>query len=269
METGLAGRSALVSGGSKGIGKGIGRALAREGVSVALLARTEHEVLAAAQEIADETGVTVVGVQADVTDTNSLKAAVAHLSGLASFNALNIVVNNAAPPITRADRQIEWTDKEWFAAIDVKTVGALRLIRETIHLIPHDGTGRIINVAGGSGIAVWSPALLHGINNAALLHMTGFLAADLAVNKVTVNAVVPGLVGTEFRQTWAKELGERQGKSTQEFVGEFCKSKGILLERWAEVSEIGDLVVFLASDRASYITGAKIPIDGGFSINSR
>jgi 3-oxoacyl-[acyl-carrier protein] reductase len=225
VETGLAGRSALVSGGSKGIGKGIGRALAREGVSVALLARTEHEVLAAAQEIADETGVTVVGVQADVTDTNSLKAAVAHLH--ASFNALNIVVNNAAPPITRADRQIEWTDKEWFAAIDVKTVGALRLIRETIHLIPHDGTGRIINVAGGSGIAVWSPALLHGINNAALLHMTGFLAADLAVNKVTVNAVVPGLVGTEFRQTWAKELGERQGKSAEEFVGEFCKAKGI------------------------------------------
>ena len=106
METGLAGRSALVSGGSKGIGKGIARALAREGVSVALLARTEHEVLAAAQEIAGETGV-VVGVQADVTDTNSLKAAVAHLSDLASFNALNIVVNNAAPPITRADRQIE------------------------------------------------------------------------------------------------------------------------------------------------------------------
>ena len=162
METGLAGRTALVSGGSKGIGKGIARSLAREGVSVALLARTEHEVLAAAQEIAGETGATVVGVQADVSDTNSLKAAVAHLSGLASFNALNIVVNNAAPPITRADRQIEWTDKEWSAAIDVKTIGALRLIRETIHLIPHDGTGPVINVAGGSGIAVWRPALLHG-----------------------------------------------------------------------------------------------------------
>jgi NAD(P)-dependent dehydrogenase (short-subunit alcohol dehydrogenase family) len=83
--------------------------------------------------------------------------------------------------------------------------------------------------------------------------MTGFLAADLAAKKGTVNAIVPGLVGTEFRQIWAKELGERQGKSTEEFVGEFCKSKGILLERWAEVSEIGDLVVFLASDRASYI----------------
>jgi 3-oxoacyl-[acyl-carrier protein] reductase len=108
VETGLAGRSALVSGGSKGIGKGIARALAREGANIALLARTEHEVLAAAQEIAGETGVTVVGVQADVTDTNSLKEAVAHLSSLASFSALNIVVNNAAPPITRADRQIEW-----------------------------------------------------------------------------------------------------------------------------------------------------------------
>jgi len=91
METGLAGRTALVSGGSKGIGKGIARSLAREGVSVALLARTEHEVLAAAQEIAGETGVTVVGVQADVTDTNSLKAAVAHLSGLASFTGIGSV----------------------------------------------------------------------------------------------------------------------------------------------------------------------------------
>ena len=88
METGLARRSALVSGGSKGIGKGIARALALEGVSVAILGRTEHEVLAAAQEIAGETGVTVVGVQADVTDTDSLKAAVEHLSGLASFNPL-------------------------------------------------------------------------------------------------------------------------------------------------------------------------------------
>jgi len=259
----------VVSGGSKGIGKGIARALAKEGVNIALLARTEHEVKATAQEIADETHVTAVGVQADVTDTTSLKAAVTHLSGLAPFKTLNIVVNNAAPPITRTDRQIEWTDKEWSAAIDVKTIGALRLIRETMHLIPHDGTGRIINVAGGSGIAVWNPALLHGINNAALLHMTGFLAADLAANKVTVNAIVPGLVGTEFRQIWAKNLGEQQGKSTEEFVVQFCKSKGILLERWAEVSDIGDLVVFLASDRASYITGAKIPIDGGFSVNSR
>jgi NAD(P)-dependent dehydrogenase (short-subunit alcohol dehydrogenase family) len=104
VETGLAGRSALVSGGSKGIGKGIARALAREGVSVALLARTEHEVLAAAQEIAGETGVTVVGVQADVTDTNSLKAAVAHLSDLASFNALNIVVKPHLQSLARIAR---------------------------------------------------------------------------------------------------------------------------------------------------------------------
>ena len=102
MESGLAGRSALVSRASKGIGKGIGRALAREGVNVALLARTEHEVLAAAQEIASETGVTVVGVQADVTGTNSLKAAVAHLSGLASFNALNIVGRDAVRALADA-----------------------------------------------------------------------------------------------------------------------------------------------------------------------
>jgi 3-oxoacyl-[acyl-carrier protein] reductase len=269
METGLRGRSALISGGSRGIGKGIAHALAREGVNVALIARNKDGLAAAASEIAETSGVVAIGVAADITDTKSLKSALSEIAAQPSFKVLNIVVNNAAPPITRLDRQIEWSDHEWFEAIDVKTVGALRIVRETLPLMPRDGSGRIINVAGGSGIAVWNPALLHGINNAAVIYMTGFLAADLAEAKITVNAIVPGVVGTEFRQTWAKQGGEQQGKSAEQFVADYCKGKGVLLGRWAEVSEIGDLAVFLASDRAGYITGAKIPIDGGFSVNSR
>lgn len=269
MDTGLKDRAAVISGASKGIGKAIARALALEGAHVALLARTDKEIRAAAAEIRDETGVQALGIAADITDTESLQAAVTFLRDQPAFKTINIVVNNAAGPITSMDRQINWSDAEWLAAIDVKTVGALRIIREFLPLLPHDGTGRIINVAGASGIAVWNPALLHGLNNAAVIYATGFLAADLAPSRVTVNAIVPGLVGTEYRQDWAKELGDKQGKSGDQAIKDLCRQKGILLERWADPAEIGDLAVFLASDRASYITGAKIPIDGGFTVNSR
>lgn len=269
METGLKDRSAVISGGSKGIGKAIARALAAEGVNVALIARTETDVAAAAEEISKETGVVALGVACDITDTPSLRAGVARIRRHPAFETVNIVVNNAAGPITRLDRQIEWADDEWLAAIDVKTVGALRIVREFLPLIAQDGSGRVINVAGVSGTSVWNPALLHGLNNAAILHMTGFLAADLAPSRITVNAIVPGIVGTEFRQTWAEQLGEQQGTSGEEALVELCRAKGILLGRWAEMSEVADLAVFLASDRAGYITGAKIPVDGGYSVNSR
>jgi NAD(P)-dependent dehydrogenase (short-subunit alcohol dehydrogenase family) len=112
-------------------------------------------------------------------------------------------------------------------------------------------------------------SLLHGLNNAAVIYVTGFMAADLARSRITVNAIIPGLVGTEYRQAWAEQLGEQQHTNSKEAIEKLCIQKGILLGRWAETSEIGDLAVFLASDRASYITGAKIPIDGGFSVNSR
>lgn len=269
MHTGLKGRSAVISGGSKGIGKAIARALALEGVNVALLARTEAEVVAAANEISQETGAVALGVSCDVTDTHSLRSGVARLREHPAFASVNIVVNNAAGPITRLDRQIEWADEEWMSAIDVKTVGALRIVREFLPIISQDGTGRVINVAGASGIAVWNPALLHGLNNAAIIHMTGFLAADLAPSRITVNAIVPGIVGTEYRQEWAEQLGGQQGVSGEEAIARLCHAKGILLGRWAKMSEVADLAVFLASDRARYITGAKIPVDGGFSVNAR
>lgn len=269
MHTGLSGRSAVVTGGSKGIGKGIARALAGEGVNLVLLARTESAVGAAAREISDEFGVTAVGIAADVTSTESMRDAVREIGGHPSFATINILVNNAAGPISRTDRQIEWPDDEWQSAIDVNTLGALRMVREFMMLLPSDGTGRIINIAGASGVAVWNPALIHGISNASLIFATGFLAADMAPQRVTVNAIVPGLVGTEFRQKWAERLGAEQGKSAESAVADVCKEKGILFGRWATVEEVGDLAVFLASDKASYITGAKIPIDGGFSVNAR
>lgn len=269
METGLAGRSAVISGGGRGIGKAVARALAREGVNVALLARSANEVEAAAAAISAESGVSALGIPTDLTQTDSLRRAVESLRRHEAFRCVNILVNNAAPPIKGMERQIEWSDEQWRAALELKTLGALRMLREFLPLMATDGTGRVINMAGASGTIVWMPALMHSLGNAAILHMTRFMAADLAASRITVNAIVPGFVGTEFRQQWARQLGEQQGRSAEEAVAAVCASKGVLLGRWAQMSEVGDLAVFLASDRASYITGAQIPIDGGLSVNSR
>jgi 3-oxoacyl-[acyl-carrier protein] reductase len=269
MELGLSGRTALVCGASKGIGKGIARALAREGVNVALLARGQEALDDAAREIRAEAQVSVVTLSADITEADSVAAASRSLAALPGFSTLNILINNAGAPVTRNDRQVLWNDDEWRELIEVKTLGALRVIREFLPMMARDGTGRVINVTGSSGIAVWRPAVMHGLNNAALIHTTGYLAQDLWSERITVNAIVPGLVGTEYREEWADALARQQGKSREQFLADFCRERGIFMERWAEVEEVADLALFIASDRARYINGAKLNIDGGFSVNAR
>ena len=115
----------------------------------------------------------------------------------------------------------------------------------------------------------WAPALTHGLNNAAMNQATGYLATDLASQQITVNTVVPGLVGTEGREVWAENMAKQQGKTKEQFLADTCKSWGILAGRWGSMEEVADTVVFLTSDRARYITGAQIAIDGGYGVNSR
>jgi NAD(P)-dependent dehydrogenase (short-subunit alcohol dehydrogenase family) len=102
-----------------------------------------------------------------------------------------------------------------------------------------------------------------------MIQITRYLAADLASDQITVNVVVPGLVGTEAREVWAENMGKQQGKTKAEFLADYCKRMGILSGRWASMEEVADTVVFLASDRARYFTGASIPVDGGISLNAR
>ena len=115
----------------------------------------------------------------------------------------------------------------------------------------------------------WEGALTHGINNSAMLHASTYLAHDLAADHITVNTVVPGLVATEWREDWADMRAGQQGKSRADFLTDYCQQKGILAGRWAEMDEIADAVVFLASDRARYINGTRLVVDGGLIVNPR
>lgn len=267
MDLGLSGRTAVVTGAYVGIGRGIAEALASEGADLVVTARSEEPLQQAAKELADAHGVEVLAHASDIRDRASVEALAEAAS--ARFGTVHIVVNNAGHRMRRFDRQTLWDDEDWAADIDHKLVGLLRVVRAFIPHLPTDGTGRIINIGGVAGSFVLGPALTHGINNSAIAHIAGYLARDLQEAKVTVNTVVPGLVGTEWRHGWAEDMGGRQGVSKEAFVEAYCEEAGILAGRWAEPREVGDVVAFLASDHAAYVNGARWAVDGGWEVNPR
>jgi 3-oxoacyl-[acyl-carrier protein] reductase len=267
MDLGLKGRAALITGASKGIGRAIALGLAEEGVRLALLARTEPALQAAANEIRAATGTIVLALPTDIRDAAAVATSVERAR--VELGPLHILVNNAGGPIKRPERQIQWPDSDWRDDIDTKTLGMLRVTQSMIPHMPTDGTGRIINISGIAGSSVLTSALTHGLNNAAMNHVTAYLAADLAAARITVNSVIPGLIATEWRESWAESAGRQRQLSKQQFLDETCRVWGIVAGRWGTLREVADAVVFIASDRAAYINGAKLTVDGGYAINVR
>src|SRR5688572_4900499 len=192
MELGLRGRVAVISGGSKGIGKAIAKGLAAEGVSIVLMARGKEALAQAAEEIKTAYQVEVLAVPTDVTDMESVKAAAAATAD--KFGTIHIVVNNVHNRVRRPGSQLKWSDKEWMEDVDFKTIGMLRVTQAFHPHMARDGNGRIINISGIAGTSVLGDAITHGINNAAMNHLTKYLARELAADQITVNAVIPGIV---------------------------------------------------------------------------
>jgi len=267
MDLGLTDRVALVTGASKGIGKAVARGLALEGVHVAMLARTAGDLERAACEVRDGTSVRTVAIPTDIRNADAVKRAVD--TAAAELGTIHILVNNAGSPIKRQERQITWADSDWLDDVNTKTIGMLRVTQAVIPLMATDGSGRIVNVSGIAGISTLGPALTHGLNNSAMNQVTSYLAKDLAASRITVNSVIPGLIATEWRESWAAAGGQQSGVTAEAFLDDICAKWGIVAGRWGTMEEVADLVVFLASDRAAYINGARITVDGGYSINPR
>jgi NAD(P)-dependent dehydrogenase (short-subunit alcohol dehydrogenase family) len=267
VDLGLKGRVAVVTGASRGIGKAIARGLADEGVDLVLLSRAQDAIDRAADELRRATGVRVTGIATDVRDGAAVAAAADATTR--EFGAIHILVNNAGGPIKRQDRQILWPEADWVDDVNTKAIGMLRVTKAFLPLIVRDGSGRVINISGIAGSSVLGPALTHGLNNAGINQVTTYLARDLAAERITVNAVIPGLIATEWRQGWADASGQRQGIPRDAFLDETCRSWGIVSGRWGTMGEVADVVVFLASDRASYVNGARVAVDGGYTINAR
>ena len=168
----------------------------------------------------------VLAVPTDMRDTASVKAAAAAAAD--RFGTVHILVNNAGGPIKRQERQITWPDTDWQDDVNIKTIGMLRMIQALLPSMPTDGTGRIINISGIAGSSVLSSALTHGLNNSAMNQVTTYLAKDLGPSRITVNSVIPGLIATEWRESWAEAQAKLRGVSKQQFLDDVCREWGIV-----------------------------------------
>jgi NAD(P)-dependent dehydrogenase (short-subunit alcohol dehydrogenase family) len=256
MQFGLTGRVALVTGGSKGIGRAVANALAGQGVHLAICARSKPELESAATELR-ALGVQALAIPTDMTDAEAVQRFVD--SAANHFGRIDILVNNA---VTSTQNTFDaLSDEEFYYHIDVKVLGYIRAARAAWPYMKKNGYGRIVNVAGMTARIVTDFRMTNGVVNAAVTNFTKHLAEQTGNDGITVNAVHPGYTRTPRLQGILKRWAELE-KLPLEEVTERRKQE-IPIRRFIEPEDLAHLIVFLCSEQAGAITGQAIAVDGG------
>jgi len=251
FDLGLKGKAAIVTGGSDGLGRATARRLAAEGTRVAICGRREDHLREAAAALSQETGGEVLPIRADVASGADCEALVA--AAVAAFGGLDIVVNDAG---TSAAFGLECLDDvAWAADFELKVMGAVRLCRLAAPHFRARGGGAIVNASIGGGKAPPARQLPTSVMRAAGLNLTKSLAQELAADNIRVNAVCIGLIKSAQCERRAS------GAELDAVYAEMGKK--VPLGRVGEAEDYADLVAFLVSSRARYITGTAVNIDGG------
>lgn len=258
MDLELQGKTAIVTGGSRGIGKATARELAQEGVDVAIVARGREALEATAKELANETGGRIIPITADTGNEESVQSMVQQAA--VALGHLDILVNCAArvgggPAPTLA----EITEEYFFEDMNVKVMGYLRCAKEVAPYMHQQGWGRIINISGlaarQAGSAVGS------IRNVAVSAMTKNMADELGPYGINVTVVHPGLTWTERIPGMVEEQASRQGVSIDDVERQLAESNSV--HRMIDAREIAYIVAFLASPKSVAINGDAIAAGGG------
>src|SRR5881409_1505288 len=246
MDLGLKGQAALVTGGSKGIGKAVAHGLAQEGVRVAICARDKASLEASAQELARATGAEVFGVACDLTRPDDV-------------HRIDVLVNNAgAAP---GGEILDLTEEDWQKALQLKFMGYVRCIKAVIPHMLRQGGGRIVNIVGNDGVKPIGIELSPSAANAADLAMTIALAEQYGRQNILVNAINPGPVATERWGQLISGIARMRKISVDE--AQQRAERSIPLGRICTPEEVANVAVFVASPRASFMNGAIITLDGG------
>ncbi|MCE5272011.1 SDR family oxidoreductase [bacterium] len=257
MDLGLTGKTALVCGASRGLGYAAALELAAEGANVVLCSRTEADIRAAADRIHSATGARAAAVAADVAEPES--AALLVRTALERFGALHVLVTNAGgPPPGRFESH---SDAAWQKAFELNLLSAVRLIRECIPPMRQAGWGRIVNI---TSVAVKQPIdglILSNSVRAGVIGLAKTLSNELARDNILVNNVCPGFILTDRTKSLFDSRALAEGRSPEEIRESVAAS--VPLGRLGEPRELAALVAFLCSERASYLTGTSIQVDGG------
>jgi 3-oxoacyl-[acyl-carrier protein] reductase len=253
LDLGLRGKTALVCGASRGLGKACAFALAREGVDLTIVARNRDALESAAAEITKATGVKVVAVAADLTTGAGRTAAIA-----ACPNP-EILINNSQGPLPGDFH--DWSRDDWIAALDDMMLGPIEMMRLTVDGMMARGFGRIVNIVSRS---VKIPQAELGLSNGARSGLVGFaggLARQTAGRNVTINNLLPGIFDSDAQHRHIRGMLAGTGKTFEQVSRE--RAAASTAKRYGEPAELGAYCAFLCSVHAGYITGQNLLIDGG------
>jgi 3-oxoacyl-[acyl-carrier protein] reductase len=257
MDLQLSGKTALVTGGSEGIGKAITRALASEGVDVAICARRKEPLEATAAEIARESGRKIVAIPADLTKDADAKNFIAQ--GAKALGRVDIMINNAG---SAAGGVIETlTEDDWEKGLQLKFMGYVRCLRYVLPVMVKQGGGRVVNLIGNDGVKPSYWEIVPGAANAAGQNLTKSLAGQYGRHNISFCAVNPGPVRTERWAGLVKAMSRDMRLSYEE--ADKLAPASIPMGRIAEAEECANLVVMLASPLMHMVNGTMIEIDGG------
>lgn len=247
----LTGRVAVITGASSGLGVQMAKALAGQGADIAILARRKDKLENVSKEI-KALGVKCLAIQCDVTDSESIKAAVSAIKS--EYGKIDILVNNAGSGgVGPAE---ETTDEEWEHTMSVDLNGVFKVAREFGKVMIENKYGRIINIASMYGMVgnMALPTAAYHAAKGGVVNFTRALAAEWAKHNITVNAICPGYFATELTIDTL---------NTESFTN-YMKAS-VPVGRYGKEGELDSTVVFLSADQTTYVTGAILPVDGGYT----
>lgn len=261
MDLGLKDRVAVVTGGSRGIGRACAESLAGEGAKVVLVSRDPDRLEKARKEIAEGSRVTVAAIPTELRDDDAVRRMVEQAIG--EFGRIDILVNAAATVTPTAFADL--TEERWMDLFEQKLNGYARCLRYVVPQMRSQKEGNIVNLSGLAARQPHATTIPVGLNNAAVLNLTKALASDVAKDGIRVNAVIPHIINTDRQDETMREWAAITGQTEAEVRAE--RTAKIPLGRMGTSEEVGDVVAFLASERCGFVTGAAWFVDGGVSMS--